>query len=92
MNRIDFLNVVYSQCRTYDYRCMAQPNDILAAVYKYKIGKPKKAFNEYTIIVRHGCLFLDNDFIIRVEPLIRPFLFVSDKADYYEASCIFDLE
>lgn len=92
MNRIEFLNKIYEKCNCLDWFLITKPNEILSAVQKYRIGKKKTPFQDYEIMVENGCLFLNGDFIIRIEPMTRPFNVESKKANYYEGMCLRDYE
>lgn len=92
MNRVEFLNKIYEKCTCLDWRLIAEPQEILSALRKYRTGKKKTPLQDYKITVENGCLFLNGDFIIRIEPLIRPFNVESSKASYYEGLCLRDYE
>jgi hypothetical protein len=44
----------------------------------------KKPVFKMDIKIDNGCLYIDNVFIKRVSPLIRPFNVYDEMADYYE--------
>lgn len=92
MNRLDFLNKVYGMCGTLDWGLVAEPTDITQAVNNYRKGKKRVSLSSYRVDVTDGCLFLDGDFILRVEPLIRPLCADFPKLDYYESRCLEDAE
>lgn len=87
---IPFLNHIYALCSCLDHGLCASPAEINRAVSKYRIGKKAVPYSSYDTKVENGCLFLNGDFILRIEPLIRPFMIDDEKADYYESRCIRD--
>lgn len=70
------------------YTGWTEPKDIIRAIEKYKRGKQKNI----QMIPKNvnGCLFIDGEFIIRVEYLIKPFAY-SEKQEYFEGKCINDV-
>ena len=91
MNRLDFVNKIYSLCKNLDWIGTATPGEIVQAVSKYRKGKKLVPLSSYKIEVNNGCLYLDGDFILRIEPLIRPMNAFSPEADYYELKCLGDI-
>ena len=85
MGRKAFINKIYSLCKSLDWTSVATPEEILREVYSRKGGH----LSSYTIEMRNGCLFLDGDFILRVEAMPQRVI-VSPEAEYYEGLCLND--